>query len=341
MKFEHVTIKTLANITGFSTTTVSRVLNGTYRKYRVSESTAKIINSEAKKLQYIPNQAAVNLRLKKNQSIGLIVPSLANPFFSTIASIISKAFYNRNYSVYMIDCDENQQIEKETINKISAQNMDGLIVIPSGNEYDHLQRLISINLPMIFIDRYFEGLPVPFVSTDHFQGALSAIELLVKSGHRKIACIQGNPEVVSNVERVKGYQAGIAKYGLTFEYVGGQQFTTKSGYDETKRILGLKDKPTAIFALSDTISLGVLEALKEQGYRIPEDFSLVSFDNSQYLDYLECPITSIAHPVEEIAEIAVNLLFERMENPSAEQTSRLFPPHLIERDSIKNIAATI
>jgi len=337
MDFENVTIKTLANITGFSTTTVSRVLNGTYKKYRVSEKTAVVIHAEAKKLGYIPNQAAVNLRLKKNQSIGLIVPSLANPFFSTIASIISKAFYNRDYSVYMIDCDENQDIEKETINKISAQNMDGLIVIPSGNEYEHLERIISIKLPTIFIDRYFEDLPVPFVSTDHFQGALWAVELLVKNGHKKIACIQGNPTVVSSTERVKGYRAGIEKHGLLFEYVGGHEFTREAGYEEMECILQLEDRPTAIFALSDTISLGVLEALKEQGCSIPKDFSLVSFDNSQYLDYLECPITSIAHPVEEIAERAVDLLVERMDNPLIKQESRLFSPYLIERSSIKTL----
>jgi len=335
MDFGHVTIKTLANITGFSTTTVSRVLNGTYRKYRVSEKTAAVIHAEAKKLRYIPNQAAVNLRLKKNQSIGLIVPSLANPFFSTIASIISKAFYNRDYSVYMIDCDENQRIEKETINKISAQNLDGLIIIPSGNEYDHLQRIIDIKLPVIFIDRYFDDLPVPFVSTDHFQGALSAIELLVENGHRKIACIQGNPEVVSSMERVKGYRAGIEKHNLSFQYIGGQEFTQQAGYDEMKRILELEDRPTAIFALSDTISLGVLKALQEQGYHIPEDFSLVSFDNSQYLDFLACPITSIAHPVEDIAERAVNLLLERMEQGLCVQDSILFAPQLIERNSIQ------
>ncbi|HMR19282.1 MAG TPA: LacI family DNA-binding transcriptional regulator [Sphingobacterium sp.] len=335
MDFENVTIKTLANITGFSTTTVSRVLNGTYRKYRVSEKTAIIIHAEAKKLGYIPNQAAVNLRLKKNQSIGLIVPSLANPFFSTIASIISKAFYNRDYSVYMIDCDENQEIEKETINKISAQNMDGLIVIPSGNEYSHLERIISIKLPTIFIDRYFEDLPLPFVSTDHFQGALSAVELLVKKGHQKIACIQGNPTVVSSTERVKGYRAGIQKYGLGYEHIGGQEFTQEAGYEEMQRILQLEDRPTAVFALSDTISLGILQALKEQGYRIPEDFSLVSFDNSLYLDYLECPITSIAHPVEEIAEKAVNMLLAHMEDNTVAQKSTLFAPTLIERSSIR------
>jgi len=337
MDFGHVTIKTLANITGFSTTTVSRVLNGTYKKYRVSEKTAVVIHTEAKKLGYIPNQAAVNLRLKRNHSIGLIVPSLANPFFSTIASIISKAFYNRDYSVYMIDCDENQQIEKETINKISAQNLDGLIVIPSGDEYDHLERIISIKLPTIFIDRYFEDLSIPFVSTDHFQGALSAVELLVKNGHKKIACIQGNPTVISSTERVKGYKAGIEKYALDFEYVGGHEFTQEAGHEEMKRILELKDRPTAIFALSDTISLGVLEALKEGGYHIPKDFSLVSFDNSLYLDYLECPITSIAHPVEKIAERAVELLFESMEDVLSVQDSSLFAPKLIERESIRKL----
>lgn len=333
----NVTIKTLANITGFSTTTVSRVLNGTYKKYRVSEKTADIIHAEAQKLRYIPNQAAVNLRLKRNQSIGLIVPSLANPFFSTIASIISKAFYHRDYSVYMMDCDENLKIEKKIINKISAQNLDGLIVIPSGNEYDHLERITSIKLPTIFIDRYFEDLSIPFVSTNHFQGALWAVELLVKNGHKKIACIQGNSTVVSSTERVKGYQAGIKKHRLNYEHVGGQEFTQEAGYEEMKRILELDEKPTAIFALSDTISLGVLEALKEQSYSIPKDFSLISFDNSQYLDYLECPITSIAHPVQEIAERAVDLLFERIEDPSADQNSQLFSPHMIERNSVKKL----
>lgn len=333
----NVTIKMLANITGFSPTTVSRVLNGTYKKHRVSEKTAAVIHTEAKKLCYIPNQAAVNLRLRKNQSIGLIVPSLANPFFSTIASIISKTFYHRDYSIYMIDCDESQQIEKEIINRISAQNLDGLIIIPSGNEYDHLERVISIKLPTIFIDRYFEDLPIPFVSTDHFQGALWAVELLVKNGHKKIACIQGNPTVVSNTERVKGYRAGIEKYGLDYEHIGGYEFTRGTGYEETKNILQLKERPTAIFALSDTISLGVLEAIKEQGYCIPEDFSLVSFDNSEYLDYLECPITSIAHPVEEIAKRAVDLLFERMENRSSLQKPSLFTPKLIKRNSVKKL----
>lgn len=110
MGFENVTIKVLADVTGFSTTTVSRVLNGTYKKHRVSENTAVTITAEAQKLGYIPNQAAVNLRLKKNQTIGLIMPSLANPFFSTIASIVSKAFYKRGYSVYMVDCNENQNL---------------------------------------------------------------------------------------------------------------------------------------------------------------------------------------------------------------------------------------
>lgn len=337
MGFENVTIKVLADITGFSTTTVSRVLNGTYKQHRVSENTAAKITAEANKLGYIPNQAAVNLRLKQNKTIGLIMPSLANPFFSTIASFVSKALYNRGYSVYMVDCNENQEIEKEAINKISSQNIDGLIVIPSGDEYDHLERIIKIKLPTIFIDRYFENLPIPFVSTDHFRGALTAIELLVNTGHKKIACIQGNPNVISNRERVKGYEAGIAKHELSYHYISGQEFSQEGGYDEMKKILRLKNKPSAIFALSDVISLGIMRALKEEGYRIPQDFSLVSFDNSEYLDYLECPITSIAHPVKELAEKAVNLLLKTMKSGELLDESSLFEPTLILRNSIKSI----
>src|SRR5690606_12983282 len=237
----------------------------------------------------------------------------------------------------MIDCDDNQRTEVDLINKISAQNLDGLIVIPSGSEYNHLERISAIKLPTIFIDRYFEELPIPYVSTDHFTGALWAVEILVQNNHKKIACLQGNPSVVSNIERVKGYLAGISKYNLDYSYIAGQEFTQKSGYEEMKRILLLEDKPTAIFALSDTISLGVLKALKEEGYQIPTDFSLVSFDNSEYLDFLECPITSIAHPVEEIAERAVDLLFEHMNNGSCAQHANLYNPEIITRNSIQTL----
>jgi len=338
MDIQHVTIKTIAEETGFSTTTVSRVLNGTYRKYRVSEVTAKVIQEQAKKLGYIPNQAAVNLRLKKNHTIGLIVPNLTNPYFSTIASIISKAFYSRKYAVYMIDCDDNQRIEKDIVSTISSQNMDGLIVIPSGNDSRHLERLIRIKLPFICIDRYFESLHIPYVSTDNYIGALAAVELLVRNGHKKIACIQGNPTVVSNTERVRGYFEAIEKFGLDYSYVSGQEFTLQNGYKEMKKIINLYDRPTAIFTLSDMISLGVMRALKEEKLTIPNDFSLISFDNSQYLDYLETPLTSIAQPVEQIAEKAIELLLSQMKGElSKTKMSLLIPPTIIERNSIKKL----
>src|SRR5690606_25432305 len=130
------------------------------------------------KLGYIPNQAAVNLRKRTNNTIGLVVPSLSNPFFSTIASVISKAFYLRNYSVYMVDCDENEENERQILSSVSGQNLDGLIVIPSSTDHKHLDRLVAARLPIIFIDRYFEGLPIPYVSTNNYIGALTAVRLL-------------------------------------------------------------------------------------------------------------------------------------------------------------------
>jgi len=337
MGFENVTIKTVAERTGFSTTTVSRVLNGTYRKYRVSEITAAGIIAEAKKLGYIPNQAAVNLRKRTNNTIGLVVPSLSNPFFSTIASVISKAFYLRNYSVYMVDCDENEENERQILSSVSGQNLDGLIVIPSSTDHKHLDRLVAARLPIIFIDRYFEGLPIPYVSTNNYIGALTAVRLLASRGHEKIACIQGNPLVISNKERVRGYFDGISMEGLNYSYVSGSEFTQQAGYEEMNRILDANEKPTAIFAFSDTLTLGVLQALNERGLKVYDDISLLSFDNSRYLDFLETPITSIAQPVKQIAERAVTLLLERLDNPHIDQESILFAPKLIERKSIKNL----
>jgi len=310
--YSKVTIKTIAENTNFSLTTVSRVLNGTSEKYRISRSTQEIIMSVAKKLGYIPNMAAKTLRYNKSHTIGLIVPSLSNPFFSIVASTVSKLLHNQGYVVLMSDCDNNVEEENNMLQALKAQNLLGLLAIPLG-EHKNYDFLHTIGLPTVFIDRFFSNFNFFAVATDHYNSSFQLMQYLIKMGHQKIACIQGDTKVISNTARVRGYFDALNQHKLHYEYLGGVGFTEEEGYSETKLLLQKKDKPTAILALSDTILLGVIKALKEADLKIPQDVSVVSFDNSNYLDYLNVPITSIAQPITQIAKFAVKLLLEQIQ----------------------------
>lgn len=339
---KQVTIKTIAKHVNFSLTTVSRVLNGTSEKYRISKATQEIVLKEANKLGYIPNMAAKTLRSNRSRTIGLMVPSLSNPFFSKIASTVSKMLHAQDYVVLMSDCDNNESDEKKMLQTLQAQNLLGLIAIPLG-EIKNYEGLSASALPIVFVDRFFVDFDYFAVSTNHYKSASALVQYLVDHGHQRIACIQGDNKVISNTYRVQGYTDALAKNNLSYHYLGGVGFTEEEGYLETKALLKSKPLPSAILALSDTILLGVLKALKEANMRIPDDISVVSFDNSNYLDYLQTPITSVAQPITQIAQLAVTLLLEQLSedfHTSEVQNNKvlLLDSELILRTSVKNLS---
>lgn len=337
----NVTIKTIAQKTNFSLTTVSRVLNGTSEKYRISRVTQQIVLDEAKKLGYIPNMAAKTLRSNKSHTVGLIVPSLSNPFFSIVASTVSKMLHAQGYVVLMSDSDNNEKEEKKMLQALQAQNLVGLIAIPLGERrnYELLNQGI---IPTVFVDRFFPGFNFYSVSTDHYKSSFQLVQYLINRGHQKIACIQGDEKVISNTYRVQGYRDALRASDLKYHYLGGVSFTEEEGYLETKLLLQKKDRATAILALSDTILLGVLKALKEAKIAVPEEISVVSFDNSSYLDYLEVPVTSIAQPITQIAQLAVKLLLEQINDKSKSKREEseqviLLDSSLISRASVLDL----
>jgi LacI family transcriptional regulator len=340
---KNTTIKTISEATQVSLTTVSRVLNGVSKKFRISAATEARVLEAAERLGYTPNQTAINLRLNKSFSIGLVIPTLANPFFSNIASIVNQALHAKGYSVLVTDCDEEEKTEIEAVKQLAARNIDGMIIIPSGKDKKHLEVLLKQEIPVVFIDRYFDDLPISYVSTDHYEGAFLMVSHMIASGHKKIACIQGADHVMSNRERVRGYSEAMKGKKLPEFYIGGSSFTYEDGYLETKLLMQKKDKPTAIFALSDTILLGVLKALAEDGYNVPEDISITTFDNSVYLDFLACPVTSIFQPIADVAHIAIRLLLNKIDQksnhvkPSGEQEKILIVPSIIHRKSVKSL----
>lgn len=328
------TLDTIARNTGFSKSTISRVLNNKAYASRISRETVNIILDEAERCGYVPNLVAKNLRTEKSQTIGLLVPSLANPYFAEITSVIISEARRYGYTTIVADTMENQDNEISSITTLLSRQVDGIITVPSGSNPTFLEQTNEY-VPIILVDRHYENTTLPFVVTNNFRGGYMAASLLYRNGHRDIACIQGPPSAMPNKKRVEGYLSVLKENGIEdLAIVAGNEFSVQNGYLETKLLLNREKRPTAIFALSNNIGMGVIKAVREAGLRIPDDISLVSFDNYLYLDFLEPAITRVGQMVDEMGKMAVKLLNESISNHKEIKSQIELSPEMILRDSV-------
>jgi LacI family transcriptional regulator len=333
-----ITIKDIAKKTGLSASTVSRVLNGKSEQYRIAKKSQQLIETVAQELKYVANHFAANLKSGKSNTLGLILPSLSNPFFATIASKINSEVRKYGYTAIIADSDENVEIEKKELQQFVSRNIEGLIIVPCGKEMEHINQVFNKGLPLILLDRYFEDSEIPYVSTDNFDGAFNATKLLIEHGHKSIICIQGLTDSIPNKLRVKGFEKAMNEAGISNFKVVGDEFSVENGFLETKIMLQNEIRPTAIFTLSNTIAMGCLKALKEENVRIPQDISLITFDDHMYLNYLATPLTSVAQPVDVMCKLALKYLTSIINNegePSIKQI--ILKPEIKHRESIARI----
>ncbi|WP_394746891.1 LacI family DNA-binding transcriptional regulator [Spongiimicrobium salis] len=329
-----MTLKELAQELQMSTTTVSRVLTGQEKKYRISEKTAKRVREVASKLDFSPNQIARNLRLQKTNTIGLIIPDISNPFFANLARTVELELRKRGKMVLLCDTKDETAIEEESLALLLGRKVDGILIAPVGRESQHLVGHAPV--PVVLIDRYFEGSNLPFVSTNNFLGAHEVTSFLLGKGHRKIACIQGLAGTTSNENRVKGYQKAMedhnAQEGIV---VVGDDYSVENGYKSTLELLARQDVPTALFALNNQIAMGCMKALKEKGWHIPQQMSLIAFDEQPYFELLSPALTAVKQPMHAIGTAVVESLFELLEGRSV--APKMLKPLFIERDSVSEI----
>ena len=335
-----VTLKTLAEELGVSTSVVSRVLSGQASKYRISKDTEAAVLKAARRYDYSPNHLARSLRLQKTATLGLVIPDISNPFFSDIARQIVMDAWKRDYSVILCDSEENTEMEKQSLNLLQNRQVEGLIISPVGQTGDHLARVYRGGLPLVVFDRHFSDIDLPCVTSDNQQGAYEATLHLLEHGHRSIALIQGIPDSATNIARVSGYKAALKDYGVPFSktLIVGGGFGEENGYAATKLLLKRKDRPTAIFLVSNLIALGALRAFAEEGTNVPGDISIVSFDDQHYSPYLATPMTTIAQQRAEMGRIAVELLLDQLERKGRRRPEViLLPTELISRQSVRDL----
>lgn len=337
MRTQRVSITDIAKKAGFSTTTVSRVLNGKAKQYRISIKSQQKIKKIAQELQYVPNHFAANLKSGKSNTIALIVPSINNPFFANLVSEINAEIRKHGYLTIIGDSNESLIIEKMELEQLWARNIEGLIIAPCGNQWKHIKSLYDNGLPIVCVDRYFENLDIPYVSTDNYIGAQIATNHLIDNGHTLIACIQGVQSSTPNRLRIKGFEETMKNAKIEKYTIVGDDFTIQNGYLETKLLLQQDNRPTAIFTLSNTIAMGCIKALKEEDIRIPEDISLITFDEHPYLDYLSTPLSCIAQPVSDISKITIKYLLAQINNRDINPSNVLLKPTIQIKESVKKI----
>jgi len=333
-------IKELAGKLGVSVTTVSRVLNGKSEKFRISKSTRRKVLEAARKYHYSPNRIARGLKLEKTETIGLIIPDIANPYFGSIAKTIEMEAHKSGYSIILSDSLDDINTEAELLQLLTGRKVDGIIIAPTGKSSKHVTEIQEQGIPVVVIDRYFPDANLPYVTTDNYNGAFLAVQHLIEMGHRRIACIQGINGISANSERVRGYKEALQKNNLGVDeaLILGIDFGEKNGYIQTQKVLALTERPTAIFALSNLISLGTLRALKEAGLTVPDDISIVSFDEQPYSAFLACPMTTVEQPREKIGRLAFDFLLKMINEGTSKKIDNLMlQPRMIFRESVKKI----
>jgi LacI family transcriptional regulator len=331
-------IKELAGKLGLSPTTVSRVLNGKSKKFRISQNTSQKVLDAARKYHYSPNRIARGLKLEKTETIGLIIPDIANPYFGSIAKTIEVEARNSGYSIILCDSLDDEITEAELLKLLAGRKVDGIIIAPTGKSSRHITEIQQQGIPIMGIDRYLAGTNLPFVITDNHLGALLATEHFIKMGHRNIACIQGINGISANNDRVKGFRDTLQMHKILVNesMILGTDFGEENGYNQTKKLLAFPERLTAIFALSNLISIGALRALKEAGLNVPDDVSIVSFDEQPYSAFLACPMTTVEQPREEIGKLAFQYLLDRINDGNkGKMENTILKPRLIIRDSVK------
>ncbi|OAM87417.1 LacI family transcriptional regulator [Termitidicoccus mucosus] len=334
-------LKGIAKKFGVSVSTVSRVLSGQAEKYRIGAETARTIAEFARKENFTPNPIAKGLRLRRTNTIGLVIADVINPFFAGIASEIANATRNLGYSLILSDSKGDLTLEKQAVELLWQRQVDGMIVCPASESFEHLARYAKERRALVLVDQVSPEIGLPYVTSDNFAAGKMATAHLLEHGHKRIACLQGRPTTITSRLRVQGYAAALAGRGIAFDpaIVVGDSFDEQGGYLDTKLLLQSGRDVTAILALSDPLALGALRALAEAGRRVPDDISIVAFDDQPYMAHLASPLTAIAQASLEMGAAAVKILIERMRAPDAVTTGGgvLLPVSLIPRKSVRRM----
>ena len=330
-----VTIKDIAKLANVSHTTVSRALNNS--PY-INEETKVKIMALAKELNYVPNYSAKSLVLLKSYVIGVFFSSISEGTSDTFFHEIIRGVNNvidKEYNLVVRGIDDYQYSHL-----IDNRNFDGIIVVSqSKNDDEFIQTILEKNIPTVVINRYIENEGLVNIMSDDTKGVYDAVTYFIENNHRKIALLQGNKEFESTVYRKRGYIRALEDNNIPIndEYILSGRYDLKSGYENMKKLLKLENVPTAVFCANDDIGVGAMKAIFEAGLKVPEDISIIGFDDSNFCNYVTPPLTSVRKDSLAMSEYGGRNLLNLIKNKEVDKEKVYIQSQLVVRKSVKKL----
>jgi LacI family transcriptional regulator len=328
-----VTIKDVARASGVSYATVSRVLSGFEF---VKETTRQRVMKAVESSGYVANLHARSLVGGHSQIIGLLVPNLDNGYVGTIMQGIDKALAQANYDLLLYTSHRHPGKESYYVSAITNGLTDGLLLVAPLVPSTYLEALRDQDFPYILIDQADATESSSVVESTNWQGAYDATKYLIQLGHTRIAFIKGAPVVRSAEDRFQGYKAALADCGIPVleELIIEGDFQQQTGYEGVRRLLqNLQPLPTAIFASNDLSAFGAIDAARNYGLRIPDDISIIGFDDIPQASSVYPNLTTVRQPLEQMGQVAVKMLLEQIQDQSKPPRRVTLATQLVIRDS--------
>ncbi|PQX42963.1 DNA-binding transcriptional regulator CytR [Cronobacter sakazakii] len=328
------TMKDVAVRARVSTATVSRAL---MNPEKVSQATRNRVEQAAIDVGYLPGSLNRNLKRNESRTILVIVPDICDPFFSEIIRGIEVTAADQGYLALIGDCAHQNQQEKTFIDLIITKQIDGMLLLGSRLPFDASKEEQRNLPPMVMANEFAPELELPTVHIDNLTAAFNAVNYLHELGHQRIACIAGPEEMPLCHYRLQGYVQALRRSGMTVDphYIARGDFTYEAGANALEQLLSLPQPPTAIFCHSDVMALGALSMAKRRGFRVPDDLSIIGFDNIALAEFCDPPLTTVAQPRFDIGREAMLLLLSQLNGHTVSSGSRLLDCELVLRGTTR------
>ncbi|MHB1346156.1 MAG: LacI family DNA-binding transcriptional regulator [Candidatus Humimicrobiaceae bacterium] len=334
----NTSIKDIAHEAGVAISTVSNVIN---KSRFVSSDTKEKVLKAIEKIGYRPNIIARGLRIHSTRTVAVIVPDIGSSFFSQVINGIEEVARKRNYTM-ILGCTSFDFIEEERITNVMIDSfIDGFIFFSGFDNYELIKKIYDHNIPVVALDKDFGETDIPTVVIDNFEAAKSCVDYLYNLGHKKIGYVSFTYEKQTTVrKRFEGYLAGLKKNNLKFDpdlVLMSQEMRrheTVSTYETARNFLKKGNIPTAFLTVADMFAFGLLRALKDEGFKVPSDVSVMGFDNILFSQYTDPLLTTLKQPKRLMGNIAMDLLLDIIEGKIIKEKKIIIPTSIVERDSV-------
>ncbi len=347
----NVTIIEIAKESGVSTATVSRVLSGTAP---VSPKTKARVQEVIQKYNYSPNQLAQGLILRQSKTLGMIIPNITNPYFSTLVGVIERAAHKANYSVILCITsftaasyrESGQEAEESYFQMVLDKKVDGVIIAGGhidlcqiSDAYKNALTHLASSIPVVVIGQKIPDVPCCFVNKEHEKGIVIAIRYLASLGHKRIGFVGGEPGIIITESRLQTYRTTLAQLKLDTspELVSLSDYYLPDGYNAAKKLLELDEPATAMLAMNDNIAIGAIRAISDYFLSVPDDIALISCDQFMDGNFLTPRLTSLDRHTERLALHVIRLLLSMIQNTPPPDEPDLYPNLIIRESSGRHI----